>query len=204
MRFAGAAPRRAASTSCLRGSRSSMLWNTAPGRAARPCSRRFAAPSISSAVRGSIGWRAAAGAAWPSQAEQAGDEQSLRKTMMACLLLDGARGARRSLREGGDDAGRRDLADRVVAGVGDIERCPRHRQATPRGWLKRAALPVPSTLPAEPARPASVVTTPAGVILRIVWFSESATKTLPAASTATPCGAEEPSRAARAVGAARP
>ena len=40
--------------------------------------------------------------------------------------------------------------------------------ATPRGELNRAALPVPSVLPVFPARPANVVTTPLGVIFRIV------------------------------------
>ncbi len=58
--------------------------------------------------------------------------------------------------------------------------------ATPSGDENRAALPVPSTLPLSPATPASVVTTAAGVILRIVWFEVSATYTLPALSTATP------------------
>ena len=48
-----------------------------------------------------------------------------------------------------------------------------------------AAVPVPSALPVVPARPASVVTTPAGVAFRIKWLSVSATKKLPALSTAT-------------------
>ena len=60
--------------------------------------------------------------------------------------------------------------------------------ATPCGWLKSAALPVPSALPLTPANPASVLTTPAGVIIRIVWFQVSATYTLVALSTATPEG----------------
>ena len=38
----------------------------------------------------------------------------------------------------------------------------------PVGSLKRAAAPLPSALPLEPALPARVVTTPAGVILRMV------------------------------------
>jgi hypothetical protein len=33
-----------------------------------------------------------------------------------------------------------------------------------------------------------VLTTPAGVIVRIVWFQVSATYTVPALSTATPLG----------------
>ena len=45
----------------------------------------------------------------------------------------------------------------------------------PSGKLKRAAAPVPSVEPAAPAEPASVVTTPAGVILRIVSLLLSAT-----------------------------
>ena len=40
---------------------------------------------------------------------------------------------------------------------------------------KRAALPVPLLVPVNPAEPASVVTTPAGVTLRIVLFASSAT-----------------------------
>ena len=47
---------------------------------------------------------------------------------------------------------------------------------------------MPSVLPLEPAVPAKVVTTPALVTFRIVWLSVSATKTLPAVSTATPLG----------------
>src|ERR1019366_3318022 len=60
--------------------------------------------------------------------------------------------------------------------------------ATPQGYLNRAALPVPSALPEVPARPASVVTTPAGVTFRIVQLTSSATNMLPAPSTATPVG----------------
>ena len=65
---------------------------------------------------------------------------------------------------------------------------PAPSTATPLGQLKRAAAPVPSALPDEPAVPASVVTTPAGVIFRMVLLPVSATKTLPAPSTATPWG----------------
>ena len=58
----------------------------------------------------------------------------------------------------------------------------------PEGLLKSAALPVPSVLPATKGEPAKVVTTPAGVIFRIVLLDESATNTLPDPSTATPAG----------------
>ena len=60
--------------------------------------------------------------------------------------------------------------------------------ATPSGRSKLAAGPVASALPTTPAVPASVVTTPAGVILRIVLFPSSATYTFPALSTAAPNG----------------
>src|SRR5437867_5277036 len=43
------------------------------------------------------------------------------------------------------------------------------------GWLKRALELVPSALPQTPPKPASVLTTPAGVTLRIVWLRVSAT-----------------------------
>src|SRR5436190_413562 len=58
----------------------------------------------------------------------------------------------------------------------------------PEGLLNRAALPVPSALPLFPVSPASVVTIPTDVILRMVLLPASATYRLPAASTATPCG----------------
>src|SRR5205807_3522003 len=45
----------------------------------------------------------------------------------------------------------------------------------PPGLLNRAAGPEPLLVPEWPARPARVVTKPAGVILRIVWFPPSAT-----------------------------
>ena len=60
--------------------------------------------------------------------------------------------------------------------------------ASPVGRLKLAAVPVPSALPNTFAVPASVVTAPAAVILRIVLLPVSATYTLPAPSTATPNG----------------
>src|ERR1035437_3983975 len=60
--------------------------------------------------------------------------------------------------------------------------------ATPDGLENRAAVPEPSALPQFPALPASVVTAPAEVTFRIVLLPESATKTLPTASTATPDG----------------
>ena len=41
--------------------------------------------------------------------------------------------------------------------------------------VERAALPVPSALPELPAKPARVLTNPAGVILRMVWLPRSAT-----------------------------
>ena len=46
---------------------------------------------------------------------------------------------------------------------------------SPAGKLKRALLPVPSVLPLVPANPASVVTPPPAVILRIVSLLVSAT-----------------------------
>src|ERR1051326_6307726 len=58
----------------------------------------------------------------------------------------------------------------------------------PAGALKRASLPVPSADPLFPAEPASVVTAPAGVIIRIVWFPASATYRLVLLSTATAPG----------------
>ena len=62
--------------------------------------------------------------------------------------------------------------------------------AIPLGLLKLAAAPVPSCPIGSPpiAPPASVVTTPAGVILRILLFIVSATKTVPYWSTAMPWG----------------
>ena len=50
--------------------------------------------------------------------------------------------------------------------------------------------PVPSTLPNDPGEPASVLTTPAAVIFRIVLLNVSATYTVPVLSTATPCAKE--------------
>ena len=43
------------------------------------------------------------------------------------------------------------------------------------GVLKRALPPVASVVPEVPARPAKVVTSPAGVILRMAWLPLSAT-----------------------------
>jgi hypothetical protein len=49
-------------------------------------------------------------------------------------------------------------------------------QATPHGLQNRAAEPVPSVEPDDPANPASVVTTPVeATILRIILLIESAT-----------------------------
>ncbi|MBK9966355.1 MAG: hypothetical protein IPP07_16250 [Holophagales bacterium] len=47
--------------------------------------------------------------------------------------------------------------------------------ATPSGPVNRAALPMPSSPPEAPARPARVETSPAGVTLRTVQFRASAT-----------------------------
>jgi len=60
--------------------------------------------------------------------------------------------------------------------------------ATALGPSKRAAGPVPSALPFTPAVPASVLTAPAGVILRMVSLPLSAMNTLPALSVAMPVG----------------
>src|ERR1019366_7868000 len=62
--------------------------------------------------------------------------------------------------------------------------------ATAAGPLKRARLNAPSTFSGKAGEPGSVVTTPAGVIWRIELLKESATKTLPVASTARPAGPE--------------
>ena len=70
------------------------------------------------------------------------------------------------------------------------------------GQLKRAAVPVPSALPSRTCCPASVVTTPSGVIFRMVSLAVSATKRLPAPSTATPEG--QLKRAAAPVPSALP
>ncbi len=61
--------------------------------------------------------------------------------------------------------------------------------ARPCGPLKSAAEPVPSVLPVVPAVPARVVTTPPGVIMRMVSLPVSATKTSPVVgSSVTPTG----------------
>src|SRR5512140_3185538 len=52
---------------------------------------------------------------------------------------------------------------------------------------KEAAVPIASALPMAEL-PARVVTTPPGVICRITLLTQSATKTFPALSTATPVG----------------
>jgi len=65
---------------------------------------------------------------------------------------------------------------------------PAPSAATFIGMKNLAVLPVPSVLPKLPAEPAKVLTTPVGVILRIVWAKGSATKTLPEPSTPTPAG----------------
>ena len=60
--------------------------------------------------------------------------------------------------------------------------------ATPYGPPKRAAAPVASVVPSEPAVPARVVTTPAEVIFLMVKLSYSVTYKLPAASIAISVG----------------
>ena len=60
--------------------------------------------------------------------------------------------------------------------------------ATDVGWLNWAVVPVPSVVPEDPSDPASVVTTPAAVTLRITWLFLSATKRLPLESSASPYG----------------
>ena len=62
---------------------------------------------------------------------------------------------------------------------------PAASMVTPVGWLKRAADPAPSALPAEPGEPARVVTAPAEVMRRTVLFIASATTRRPAESKAT-------------------
>src|SRR6266496_4340483 len=70
--------------------------------------------------------------------------------------------------------------------------------STARTWgrLNSAAAPVPSALPAVPAVPARVLTTPAGVILRMVWFLIPAVYRLPALSRTTPNWGGNPAAAA--------
>ena len=64
------------------------------------------------------------------------------------------------------------------------KRFPLASMATPRGWLKRALLPIPSALPRSFSFPAKFVTAPSGAVLRIVFFPGSARNTLPQESTA--------------------
>ena len=59
--------------------------------------------------------------------------------------------------------------------------------ATPQGLAKEAAAPVPSANANKPL-PASVLTVPLGVTLRMRWLLWSATNTTPLESTATPTG----------------
>src|SRR6266568_4468174 len=63
----------------------------------------------------------------------------------------------------------------VLLLVSATKMLPTLSMATATGLLKRAALPVPLALPGLPAKPAKVVTTPAGVILRMVLLTVSAT-----------------------------
>ena len=64
---------------------------------------------------------------------------------------------------------------------------PMESTATPQGPHSDAPVPVPSANAAEPL-PASVLTTPPGVTLRMRLFDESPTITLPLESKATPKG----------------
>ena len=57
------------------------------------------------------------------------------------------------------------------------------------GDRNEAAVPTPSRLTQRPAIPAQVLTTPAGVILRIVQLPPSTTYSSPPLPTATPRGA---------------
>jgi hypothetical protein len=59
--------------------------------------------------------------------------------------------------------------------------------ATPVGWENEELAPVPSANEPGPP-PASVVTTPCGVILRMRWLFWAPTMTLSLLSTATPKG----------------
>src|SRR4030067_1010327 len=63
------------------------------------------------------------------------------------------------------------------------------RAAIPPGNRNCAAGPVPSADPGVSRTPASVLTVPAAVTLRIVWFPVSVTNTL-SPTTATPTGPE--------------
>ena len=72
--------------------------------------------------------------------------------------------------------------------VSSTYRLPLPSTAMPDGPLKSALAPVPSVLPARDGVPASVVTTPAGVISRMVLPFSSQTKRLPFASIVIPSG----------------
>ena len=92
---------------------------------------------------------------------------------------------RRNTHDGGHHA-RGVIFRMVLLPVSATKTLPAPSTAMPWGSLKRAAAPVPSALPDEPAVPASVVTTPARRDLPDGVVAVSATKTLPAPSTATP------------------
>ncbi len=92
-------------------------------------------------------------------------------------------------RKCGDLAG----CDHDLANGGVVEVRHKHRFPAPsvvifEGKLKRAAAPIPSVEPNNSAWPASVVTTPALSILRIVLFDASARYRLPAPSLTMPWG----------------
>lgn len=70
----------------------------------------------------------------------------------------------------------------------DTYKLPALSMVKPVGVLNLAAVPVPSVLPAVPAVPAKVVTTPELITtLRITWLDESATNRL-VPSVAIPAG----------------
>ena len=69
-----------------------------------------------------------------------------------------------------------DVTSRIIRfPVSATKTLPDPSTATPDGPEKRELLPVPSAKPAYPLKPATVVTTPAGVTLRIVSVEVSAT-----------------------------
>jgi hypothetical protein len=72
----------------------------------------------------------------------------------------------------GNNAGGRDLADALLCAPKTVAPLS---TATAKGSLNLAAVPVPFVLPLLPAVPASVVTTPPAVILRMVLLVLSAT-----------------------------
>ena len=90
--------------------------------------------------------------------------------------------------ERADDAGRRDLADRVVELIGDVEVARGVDRDADAGWRTGPHCPCRRRCRRSPADPAKVVTTPAGVIVRIVWLPCRRRRRCLRASTATPYG----------------